>query len=490
MDLLKETLNLPGRLNQFLTQRIEDSNKLAKGVYTERTRPIGSQATLEGRPVYWSGQNYGWQSKESYQKLSQGPEFRGGHIAASRLQSDISATVNYALKSLPTPVKQTAKTVVKSIPKPVTQALESAVNVASSANEALSKATNISPIITGELATTVATAGAGKILANPLTTASMRYAKLHALQAVTGKRQYFPPLPTARQAVEDLIPMLPSKPRNIGAAGNIKRVSMSNVAAAIGADAEDITHLLSKPWHSTLKSKYQHMPLKDFASNKGGWLDELMSRDQKIEQGLEKYTNLGIQKASSTRKSQVQRQTYDVATLNPLDPEPLIYDNRSIRTKITKLVNSAMGTEWHHIFGNKEAAETLLTEIAQDPYITMNLMVHLKKLNLPTSGTPSNIAMMKKVPHNKFHRRLEQINRIEKSNFEIQEMAKAVSDAVLAGETDINEIFTLLEVYKRYNDYQRKLMKSEYGAEIVSELKPLKKFSQTLGRKARTPKVK
>ena len=34
-----------------------------------RTRPIGSKATLKGKPVVWAGPDYGWQSPESFKKL-------------------------------------------------------------------------------------------------------------------------------------------------------------------------------------------------------------------------------------------------------------------------------------------------------------------------------------------------------------------------------------------------------------------------------------
>ena len=53
------------------------------------SRPVGSQATLNGNPVVWSGENYGWQSPESHNKLQEQGKFRTGTQALDRLTNAV-----------------------------------------------------------------------------------------------------------------------------------------------------------------------------------------------------------------------------------------------------------------------------------------------------------------------------------------------------------------------------------------------------------------
>lgn len=133
---------------------------------SDQNRPIGTEAIVDGKRVYWSGENYGWQSKGSYNKLKNSSEFRAGHIALSRVGSSINRAVASGFSQLPEPIKDTAKDVAgkavetyQSLPDPVQDTIEYGINTASAINEEVSRITNISPIITGE----VLTAGTGKV---------------------------------------------------------------------------------------------------------------------------------------------------------------------------------------------------------------------------------------------------------------------------------------------------------------------------------------
>ena len=132
-----------------------------------KNRPIGSKSILNGKPVFWSGENYGWQSEESYKQLQAGPEFRGGHIAASRL---ISEGTQFVSDQIP----QNAKDVMLSafregvrayqqLPDPVKNTVSGALELAENVNEGVSKATNISPVITETLGPTIAAKAAGPV---------------------------------------------------------------------------------------------------------------------------------------------------------------------------------------------------------------------------------------------------------------------------------------------------------------------------------------
>ena len=158
-----------------LNSRIDNHLKSQITPESDSRREIGT--VKDGK--LWSGQNYGWQSKESYQKLQDQGEFRAGHIALSRLGSDL----NYAYNQAPSEVHNavntvvnTASTLYEGIPPIIKNPLETGLKVAGDVNEAVSKTTNISQIITGE----VLTAGAGKAvsLAKPLTKAALTQAAL------------------------------------------------------------------------------------------------------------------------------------------------------------------------------------------------------------------------------------------------------------------------------------------------------------------------
>ena len=89
----------------------------------------------------------------------------------------------------------------------------------------------------------------------------------------------------------------------------------------------------------------------------------------------------------------------------------------------------------------------------------------MKKLKLSTSGTPDNIALMSMKPHrgkggwHSYSKGLGLEGKGKKAgDAAFSEWAQAVSTGILEGTTDINEIFSLLEVYSRLNKAQRDLI--------------------------------
>lgn len=54
---------------------------------------IGSSARVNDQEKYWSGENYGWQSKEQYDKLEQGGKFKTGAQALDRVQSSVTNAI-------------------------------------------------------------------------------------------------------------------------------------------------------------------------------------------------------------------------------------------------------------------------------------------------------------------------------------------------------------------------------------------------------------
>ena len=54
---------------------------------------IGESARVDDQEKYWSGENYGWQSKEQYDKLEQEGKFKTGTQALDRLQSSAVSAI-------------------------------------------------------------------------------------------------------------------------------------------------------------------------------------------------------------------------------------------------------------------------------------------------------------------------------------------------------------------------------------------------------------
>ena len=457
-------IDLNNRLNQHLKDNINPNS--------DKNRPIGSQSILNSKPVYWSGENYGWQSKESYNKLKEGSEFRGGHIALSRIGTDVNQAVSTAFSALPEPVKKTTKDVAKtavdtyqSLPDPVKEGVSSAINFAGDVNESVSKVANISPIITEGVTETALTLGVGKI--------AVKGGKAVVKYDIPS-RVY-----EAQRDIRGMGAVPLGTPGSVGAASAMKPANWSQAVRTLKGDPIAIQNLLSKPYHKALKgTRFEHMTLEDLSKDKGGWLTTLSKRDEEFSASHAAYMR---------NKSAVkQRQMYDKYTDNPLSDSKQVYDNNLLRKAITSTFNEVTGQEWHHIFGNKEAAELMLTTITQDPYIAVNLFHHMKKLKLAVSGTAENIALMGKGPHRKkgglhsYQKELGIENTgAKKGVLELNDMAKSISEAVLKGETDITEIFTLLEAYTKLNQqHLRPLIKDKYGGKVLSEMKGMEAFIQ------------
>jgi hypothetical protein len=169
-NLLKDLQALPGRINDAMQRRINTvSDEVNRRPKTDKTRPIGSQSTLNGKPVVWGGESYGWQSRGSFEKLKKEGAFRVGQQTLQRVGNDVSTTAGKVWKDTPKPVREavvsTAKAAKKELwdnqPKVVKDAVKGTLGTVDKGLEAVSKATNTSRYITDEAVTAVATLGVG-----------------------------------------------------------------------------------------------------------------------------------------------------------------------------------------------------------------------------------------------------------------------------------------------------------------------------------------
>ena len=176
-----------------------------------------------------------------------------------------------------------------------------------------------------------------------------------------------------------------------------------------------------------------------------------------------------------------QRILYDTIAKNYFSDAPLVYGKKPVRDKLVEASHWISKDEWHHIFGNKEAGEFLLTAVAQDPLIGINLHKHMKKLGITSSGVADNIAIMKETGHNNFHEFLKKMGMQEiygrkaAATFEDygQEISKAMTEGItygpkmgdLAGTVVppdpslVNELFSMLDIYAKQNKFMRSILK-------------------------------
>ena len=178
----KRVVDWSGRVFEGRSQELQGVPAAQRN---EEVRPIGTPAVLNGQPVKWAGQNYGWQSEASFNQLEEEGEFRFGEITGQRIMSDVSQGIGEAIQSIPEPIKQTAVDVAKA---GVNQAVEAwwslplyqqqqiaagvefaqgGVKFAGGVLEEVSRMTNTSRFITDDLAML----GAGKVFKAGLTAA-------------------------------------------------------------------------------------------------------------------------------------------------------------------------------------------------------------------------------------------------------------------------------------------------------------------------------
>ena len=216
-------------------------------------------------------------------------------------------------------------------------------------------------------------------------------------------------------------------------------------------------------------------------------LEQLFIRNKNSKKLQENYLKkLSISRADPSSKRKVaamanaQRAWYDEIAKNLFSDEMLIYGKDKPRQIVAQATKWVTRDEWHHIFGNKEAGEFLMSQVAQDPLVAVNLMAHMKRLGLNSSGIAQNIAIMKKAGHNNFHKWLKEMGfesvggkqaplAIDQYSTEISKyITEGVQTTAVSGKPKfyppnpdaVNDLFGMLEYYAEANKFIRKQLKS------------------------------
>ena len=256
-----------------------------------------------------------------------------------------------------------------------------------------------------------------------------------------------------------------------------------------------IERYLNRGLSKHLKSKYKN-------SRSGYWNAKKLANDPKLLNKVidrhDEVTDL-FNKYKKSPTTGNQRELYDKIGESYFDDSALIYGGHSLgkkaRKKLVEVSQWFSKDHWHHIFGNKEIGEFMLTEVAQDPLIGINLFKHMKKRGLSVSGVADNILIMKEKGHKNFHEFLRAIGiegkygRTAVGGFEDygQEISKVVQGRAQAAKTfttetgeviqkgtrypadpeAVNELFTMIDAYAEQNKWIRQKFKE--GAITVME---------------------
>ena len=273
-----------------------------------------------------------------------------------------------------------------------------------------------------------------------------------------------------------------------------------------GADSQILKKLNSK-YYDQLDSQYQYVTPENLAKD-SDTLKLLREREVTINEYFRDYDKmkaqvnvlkneaaalkkLGDKKGSAaklkkakrlqTEVDKTQRELYDFATHNIYSSDMRVYGTDAIRTKLRQKFLEFKGKKWHHIFGNKEAGEYMLSAVAQDPIMTVNLMKHLEKLDLPTSGVARNIAIMEDALHTSWHKYMRKegyeptgfiksLGRMKRAPLDPSDYGKEISKAIIEGKAHPNELFTFLDVYAKYYKEMLNELTTKYQGKVVADM--------------------
>jgi len=448
-----------------------------------------SQIGLEVDGKRWAGKNYGLQTEESYNKLfvegklnpvQQGIDRFGNYLTTSAQADPIVGPVLNFLGA-------GVRTITNVLPEPIKQGVGFVLDKNQEAAENIAAATGLPVSLTDPMTIADAAMGGAVTATRPAVKTAVR----ETLEgAATIGRNLPPPGP-------QLVPV------GAGAAPSV-RLNVSGGKANLAPQVMEAASTLPTPtnWQNKARQLYgeqKHRELADtfrrgqggklskkntfitadeLALNKGGVLDQQLERADRMA-GLRTKWN----KQGKEIKGDRQRELYDAASLNPNVPDIEMYTSDEARKFITKFTNVLSKDQWHHVFGNKEAGEFILSIANSDPLVAANLFKKMEVLGLNSSGVSKNIAILKEANHTNWHNFIKDMGMEPKSPGkalsvkgstapgDFADLSQEMGRAIAAGKGDINDAFELIELYAKYNNWMQKQITSErFGGKIISDL--------------------
>ena len=239
--------------------------------------------------------------------------------------------------------------------------------------------------------------------------------------------------------------------------------------------------ILESGWGGKLSKNNTRVSIDKLVGTEDGRtiLNRMMDRSEAIEYRFDKYNKKLARKAKSTELT--QRELYDIAAKNLYDASELIYGQKGARKYLSQVTKWFTKDEWHHIFGNKEAGEFLLSQVAQDPVVAINLFKKMDELNLFSSGIAKNIAVMKQKPHKALHRWYVK-HGFQGGAADFGELGRELGEAIVASKADVNDLFRMLELHADFNKHVRGLIKGGKFGKYGDEVKLLDEVPEGVGK--------
>ena len=213
-------------------------------------------------------------------------------------------------------------------------------------------------------------------------------------------------------------------------------------------------------------------------------LNKVIDRQDEIAQLHYKW----VKAKTKSAKSQAQRNFFEAVGDTYFNQDRLLYTDRSKwEKKIVDVANWVKGDQWHHVFGNREAAEFLMSAVARDPLVGVNLARLLQKEGLTAAGVARNLMVMPEQGHKQFHRFFKLLGGEPAGRtrgvMDFADFGQAIADAAQRGHTYgpkvfdpetgvslagkvippdpslVNELFSMIKTYGKANRRFEQLIK-------------------------------
>ena len=255
----------------------------------------------------------------------------------------------------------------------------------------------------------------------------------------------------------------------------VPEISTDLVEAKGNPEAMD--KVLDSPGYRQLNDRNRHI-YKEEVKNSPEQIDALITRQEmqiegagRLKEQIDEYARLqtlptndpifgtrgkakALKRVMKNIKTIARDNNMDLASLNLRTQDQQVFGMNRQKLRVEALLNDQLkafaepGQEWHHtFFGNKEGGSIFLQKLSQEPMVALNLMEHLRLLDLPTSGTIGNLTVMQKADHTKLHNLFRELGLEQSGPLDFADYMKAIGDAYLDGTADVNAIFRMIEIY-------------------------------------------
>lgn len=374
----------------------------------------------------WSGENYGWQSEESHNKLFVAGKLNPTEQAINRFGNYIytSAQQDPIIGPAMRFIGGAAKTVMEATPEPIQQAVGFALAKNQEAAENIAAATGLPVTLTDPMTIADVVTGGATLATRP----AIKTAVKETIDAAATIRRNLPPPPAPRLATvgDSQITI-----RN----GQVK--FNSNVMEAVTATDPDILSVTGRKTGETIVDSAQQKLLVKRNLEVQKYQNKLVSLREELtlatEQGANKKVLDDIRDKIGDAEEMLSRRQSNV--LVPDSDDPLWYktSNSKKAKKLEQIRRQMVGTylEEHHIFPKGMSAaffnrmdELIASGVAEADDLLL-MAEYASKSGVKAGDVRSNLVNLMKDPHNELH----QVLRAQGDEIGKQQWQKILTEA-------------------------------------------------------------